>query len=98
MNISIRRGTKEDIPQTLHLIKELAEYENALDQVLVNEAQMEEDGFGNEPIFEFIVAQLDQEIVGVAIYYYRYSTWKGRSLYLEDLVVTESQRGKGIGG
>lgn len=98
MNISIRKGTIEDIPQALQLIKELAEYENALDQVQVDESQMKEDGFGPEPVFEFIVAQLEQEIVGIAIYYNRYSTWKGRSLYLEDLVVTETLRGKGIGG
>ena len=98
MNITIRKGTRVDIPHALRLIKELAAYEKALDQVLVDEAQMEQDGFGKTPIFEFMVAELEQEIIGLAIYYYRYSTWKGRSLYLEDLVVTEAQRGKGVGG
>lgn len=94
----IRTGVREDLPQVLELIIELAEYEKAVDKVETTVAQMEIDGFGEDPIFGFFVAEnADKQIVGVAIYYYRYSTWKGKRLYLEDLVVTNSERGKGTG-
>lgn len=95
---SIRKGVREDIPQLLALIKELAEYERAGDQVENTEQMMLEDGFGKQPVFGFFVAENKQkEIIGTAIYYYRYSTWKGRCLYLEDFVVKESWRGQRIG-
>lgn len=94
---TIRQGTKEDLPAALELIKELALFEKAPEQVTNTLAMMEEDGFGSTPIFAFIVAEDDKQVVGMSMYYYRYSTWKGKRLYLEDLVVTESKRGSGIG-
>ncbi len=93
----IRRGTKEDIPQVFELIKELAIYENGLDQVSNTIEAMEIDGFGENPIFGMFVAEENDAIVGISIYYYRYSTWKGKRMYLEDIVVTESKRGSGLG-
>lgn len=95
--INIRKGKKEDLPAVLKLVKELAEYEKALDQVANSVQQMEEDGFGDNPVFGFLVAKDADEIIGTSIYYYRYSTWKGKRLYLEDLVVTEKKRGTGVG-
>ena len=83
--------------RVLELIKELAEYERALNEVTNTVSRLEEDGFGRNPVFGFFVAEEEQEIHGIALYYYRYSTWKGKRLYLEDIVVTKSQRGKGIG-
>lgn len=76
---------------------ELAIYENGEDEVTNTVQQMEEDGFGEDPIYGFIVAEEDSEIIGASIYYYRYSTWKGKRMYLEDLIVTESKRGVGAG-
>ena len=93
----IRKGVREDLPQVLDLIRELAVYEKAPDQVDNTIEKMEEDGFGDSPVFGFYVAEIEGEIVGVSIYYYRYSTWKGKSLYLEDLVVKASYRGLGVG-
>ncbi|WP_462247556.1 N-acetyltransferase family protein [Ekhidna sp.] len=95
--LELRKGIKADIPQIFELIKELAIYENGLDQVTNSIEKMEEDGFGEHPIYEFIVAEEKGEIIGGAIYYYRYSTWKGKRMYLEDLIVTESKRGSGTG-
>ena len=95
--IEIRKGLKKDLPRVLDLIKELAVYEKALDQVANTVERMEEDGFGDDPVFGFIVAEENNQIIGTSIYYYRYSTWKGKRLYLEDLVVTESKRGEGAG-
>lgn len=98
MSFTIREGKKEDIPQLLALIKELAEYERALDQVDNTEERMLKDGFGQQPVFGFYVVESeDRSIIGTAIYYYRYSTWKGKCLYLEDFVVQESLRGQGLG-
>jgi GNAT superfamily N-acetyltransferase len=95
--MTIREGRKEDLPRVLELVKELAEYEKALDQVSNTVAAMEEDGFGANAVFGFYVAERERQIVGLSLYYYRYSTWKGRRLYLEDIVVTEQERGKGLG-
>lgn len=95
--MEIRKGTKTDLPQALELIRELALYEKAPEQVDNSVERMEEDGFGEKPVFEFFVADDGGYIKGIAIYYYRYSTWKGKSIYLEDLVVRESERGAGIG-
>lgn len=93
----IRKGIPEDIPQVLSLVKELAEYEKALHEVTNTVERMVEDGFGKEPVFGLFVAELEDEIIGIALHYVRYSTWKGKMLYLEDIVVRESLRGKGIG-
>jgi len=93
----IREGEKRDIPDVLKLILELAKYEKELDEVIMTEDQLMEDGFGDNPAFQLMVVEMDKECVGMALYYPQYSTWKGRSLFLEDLIVTESKRGMGIG-
>lgn len=95
--VTTRVGKKEDLPRVLELIKELAEYERAPHEVSNTLALMETDGFGINPIFGFFVAEEGTVIHGLSLYYYRYSTWKGKRLYLEDIIVTQSQRGKGIG-
>lgn len=95
--VQIRKGTKADLPAALELIRELALYEKAPEQVDNSVERMEEDGFGEKPVFEYFVGEEEGDIKGIAIYYYRYSTWKGKSIYLEDLVVRESERGKGVG-
>lgn len=95
--ITIRTGTREDLPQVLALIEELAKYEREPEAVENTVERMEEDGFGPEKVFDFLVAELDGEIVGLALYFWSYSTWKGRCLYLEDLVITEAYRRYGIG-
>ncbi len=97
VGITIRRGRKEDIPRTLELIKELALYERAPQEVTNTVELMEHDGFGANPIYGFFVAEQDGVIIGISLYYWRYSTWKGKRLYLEDIIVTESERGKGAG-
>lgn len=94
---TIRAGRKEDLPRVLELVRELAVYERAPDEVTNTVAMMEEDGFGPNPVYGMYVAVRNDIIVGISIYYYRYSTWKGRRLYLEDIIVTETERGKGIG-
>lgn len=95
--VSIRKGLKADLPRVLELIKELATYEKAPHEVINTVEWMEKDGFGAHPIFGFFVAEVEGAIQGISLYYWRYSTWKGKRLYLEDIVVTESMRGKGIG-
>ena len=97
MNTIIRKGTKNDLPQTLRLIKELAEYEKAPLEVAVTIEEMERDGFGEHPVFGFFVAEAEGGIVGIALYYIKYSTWKGKCVFLEDLIVTEKFRQSGIG-
>ena len=93
----IRPGKKSDIPQVFDIIKELAEYEKALEKVSNTIERLEEDGFGPNPVYELFVAESENEIVGVALTYYRFSTWKGKVIYLEDLFVKEHMRRKGIG-
>ena len=97
MSIVIRECIKEDVPVMFELIKELALYENAPEQVTNTVEQMYIDGFGENPIFGSIVAEFEGKVVGLSLYYYRYSTWKGKRLYLEDLIVSEKMRGKGLG-
>lgn len=97
MEIQIIKGEKQHIPSILNLIKELAVYEKEPDAVLVTEKDLEKDCFGEKQYFDFYVALSNGEVVGCAIYYNRYSTWEGRTIYLEDLIVTDSHRGKGIG-
>lgn len=93
----IRPGKKSDIPQVFELIKELAEYEKALDKVSNTVEKLEEDGFGPNPVYELFVAEIENNIVGIALTYYRFSTWRGKVMYLEDLIVREHMRRKGIG-
>ncbi len=95
--MQIRTGTKEDLPQVLDLIKELAEYEKAPQEVDNTLERMEQDGFGPEKVFDFIVAEENGKIMALALYFWSYSTWKGKCMYLEDLVVTLDQRRRGIG-
>jgi GNAT superfamily N-acetyltransferase len=95
--VFIRPGTRQDIPRAWELICELALFERARDQVETTPEILERDGFGATPLFGLLVAELDGEVVGMALTYFRYSTWKGKRLYLEDLVVTESARGRGVG-
>lgn len=95
--MTIRAGKKEDLPRVLELVKELAEYERALHEVTNTVERMEQDGFGPQPLFGFFVAEAENTIVGISLYYWRYSTWKGKRLYLEDIVVTQAERGKGFG-
>lgn len=97
MNINIRVATKEDCPRLLELINELAVYEKAPEEVTVTLAEFIDAGFGNNPVWKAFVAEDSNEILGFALFYTRYSTWKGRRLYLEDFIVTENARGKGIG-
>ncbi|MBK9381970.1 MAG: GNAT family N-acetyltransferase [Chitinophagaceae bacterium] len=97
MGIQIRRAVKEDCPRLLELVKELALYEKAPQEVTVTEEHFEESGFGNNPVWWAFVAEENGVIQGFALYYIRYSTWKGQAMYLEDILVTEAARGKGIG-
>jgi GNAT superfamily N-acetyltransferase len=97
MSIEIRKGTATDIPFALNLVKELAAYEKAPNEVEVTVQEMTDWGFGSNNQFDFFVATENNIIIGLALYYYKYSTWKGKCLFLEDIIVTESQRGKGIG-
>ncbi|EFK56391.1 N-acetyltransferase family protein [Sphingobacterium spiritivorum] len=95
--VIIREAVKTDCPAMLELIKELALFEKAPEQVTVTMEEFEESGFGNNPVWGAFVAEVSGNIVGISLYYIRYSTWKGRRLYLEDLIVTEQMRGTGIG-
>jgi ribosomal protein S18 acetylase RimI-like enzyme len=110
MEINIRRAVKEDCPRLLELVQELAEYERAPKEVTVTLDHFTESGFGEKPVWWAFVAltpspspQVERgaiapgEIVGFALYYIRYSTWKGQAMYLEDIIITNEMRGKGIG-
>lgn len=95
--MNIRRGKAEDMVGVLDLIQELAIFENEPDAVLISADDLVRDGFGENPLFNVFVAEVDSEIVGIALYYYRYSTWKGKTIHLEDLVVKDKMRGTGLG-
>lgn len=97
MKTIIRKGKKTDASEILSLIKELAVFERAPNAVIINRESIEKFGFGKNPLFKCFVAQQGKKIVGVALFYQRYSTWKGPTLHLEDLIVTEKMKGKGIG-
>jgi GNAT superfamily N-acetyltransferase len=97
MNFTIREGKKEDMSSVLKLIKELAHFEKEPDAVIVTVADLEKDGFGDHPLFHTFIAEMNHEIVGMALFYPRYSTWKGPTIHLEDLIVTQSKRGLKIG-
>ncbi|WDF53659.1 GNAT family N-acetyltransferase [Mucilaginibacter sp. KACC 22063] len=95
--LHIRIAKKDDCPRLLDLVHELALFEKAPEEVTVSLQEFEEAGFGTKPVWKAFVAEVDSFIVGFALYYVRYSTWKGCRLYLEDLIVTEPFRGKGVG-
>lgn len=97
MDVNIRWANEGDCPQILTLINELALYERAPEQVTVSLAHFVEAGFGKQPVWKAFVAHINDKIIGFALFYTRYSTWKGCRLYLEDFIVTENFRGKGIG-
>jgi N-acetylglutamate synthase-like GNAT family acetyltransferase len=97
MDFIIRKGEERDLPQVLDLIRELAAYEKMPDEVDNTVEMMREDGFGKDPIFDFEVAEKVGKVIGCAIYYIKYSSWKGKKFYLEDLIVTESERGNKAG-
>lgn len=97
MSITIRRAVKEDCPRLLELVQELATYERAPQEVTVTLPHFEESGFGANPVWWAFVAEENGTILGFALYYIRYSTWKGQRMYLEDIIVTEAARGRGIG-
>jgi GNAT superfamily N-acetyltransferase len=97
MAINIRKAIKEDCPRLMELIVELAIYEKAPNDVTVRFEHFVESGFGPQPVWWALVAEVDGVVQGFALYYIRYSTWKGQAMYLEDLIVTEAMRGKKIG-
>lgn len=97
MGIEIRRAVKEDCPRLMELIQELADYEKAPNEVTVSLEHFIESGFGENPVWWAFVATENGVILGFALYYIRYSTWKGQRIYLEDLLVTEAARRKGVG-
>ncbi|PHR72553.1 MAG: GNAT family N-acetyltransferase [Lutibacter sp.] len=97
MNFTIRKAITEDARAILGLIKELALFEKLPDAVVVTFEDIKRDGFGKNPLFQAFIAEKEGEIVGMALYYYRYSTWKGKTIHLEDLIVKHSMRGQNIG-
>ena len=97
MNLLIRKGEKKDVNQVFSLIKELADFEKSISEVSITPDDLLKDGFGDNPYYRFIIAEKGSEIIGVALYFYRYSTWKGRVLYLEDFIVKSKYRNTGVG-
>jgi GNAT superfamily N-acetyltransferase len=97
MNIELREAKKEDCTRLLELVNELALYEKAPEEVTVTLAEFEDAGFGATPVWKAFVAETEGLIIAFALYYTRYSTWKGCRMYLEDLIVTEAMRGNGVG-
>ena len=95
--MKIRKATRNDVSSILGLIKELADFEKAPNEVIVTEETLLKDGFSEQPLYYTIVGEVDNQIVGMALYFYKYSTWKGKVMHLEDLIVKQSERGKGYG-
>lgn len=99
--MNIRKGNPEDMKAVLGLIQDLAHFEKEPEAVVITEEDLIRDGFGAVPLFYVFVAEIEsgqtKQIVGIALYYYRYSTWKGKTIHLEDLIVKDEMRGKGIG-
>jgi len=93
----IRKALKKDMPSVLELIQELATFEKEPSAVVVTVDDLVRDGFSENPLFKCFIAEVDNEIIGMALYYYRYSTWKGKTIHLEDLIVKENKRGIGAG-
>lgn len=96
-NINIRPAEEKDCPRMMELVRELAVFERAPEEVSVSMEHFVESGFGRNPVWWALVAEKEEYVVGFALYYVRYSTWKGQRMYLEDILVTEQWRGKGIG-
>ena len=97
MEIRIRKAVKEDCPRILELVHELAVYEKAPKEVTVDYEHFEKSGFSSRPVWWAFVAEVDGTVQGFALFYIRFSTWKGQRMYLEDLLVTQEMRGKGLG-
>ena len=97
MNIKLRKADRSDLPEVLLLIRELATYERAPDEVTVTIEELETDGFNVNPIYEIILAEYNNVVVGMAFYLFSYSTWKGKCIYLEDIIVKMNYRRQGIG-
>jgi len=97
MDITIRKAKKEDMSRVHELIMELAVYEKLPQEVEINLSDLVNDGFGEKPLFHCFVAEINSTVEGMAIIYNRYSTWKGKTVHLEDLIVTKNMRNKGIG-
>ena len=97
MKTTIRKGGKKDLKAVLRLIKELADYENSVKEVTITVEDLEKDGFEDSPCYSFLVAENEKEIIGLSFYWFRYSTWKGRFLFLEDFIIKEKYRRSGIG-
>ncbi len=95
--MNIRPALETDLPIIIDLIRELAHFEKEPDAVEITLEELRRDGFGDTPQFSIIVAEVENEIVGMAFYYFRYSTWKGKTIHLEDLIVREKSRGTGAG-
>ena len=93
----IRKGNSQDMQAVFQLIKELAVFEKEPEAVVITVDDLIQDGFGENPLFGVFVAEVDQQIIGMALYFYKYSTWKGKTIHLEDLIVSQKFRGKGIG-
>ncbi|UAY52431.1 GNAT family N-acetyltransferase [Ferruginibacter albus] len=97
MNITIRKALKEDCEQIMQLVHELALYEKKPEEVIIDFNDLAKSGFGEKPAWWAFVAEEAGIVIGFALYYIRFSTWKGERMYVEDLLVTEEYRGKGIG-
>lgn len=97
LDITIRPATAKDVPAMMKLVHELAEFEKAPQEVLNTEEQMLEEGFGQNPAFRALVAEIEGVVCGMSLFYYSYSTWKGKSIYIDDIIVAEHFRGNGVG-
>ena len=97
MKINIRKAEIVDAQSIVNLIKHLAEFENEPEAAILTKEDIEKDGFGEQPLFNAFVAEVNDKVVGMALYYYRYSTWKGKTIHLEDLIVFENFRKNNIG-
>lgn len=97
MSFTIRKAKKEDMPQVLSLINQLAYFEKEPEAVIITVENLQQDGFGEHPAFFCFVAEINSKIEGIALGYNRYSTWKGKTIHLEDLIVNETARGTGLG-
>lgn len=97
INLRIRKAEAKDCPRILELVQELADYEKSPQEVTVDLEHFTESGFGSNPVWWGFVAEYEDQIVAFALWYIRFSTWKGQAMYLEDILVTEKMRGRGIG-